>query len=159
MYKAILLAGLLFAGNALAASSLLNVSYDVTREFYKDFNPAFAHHWKTKTGETITINQSHGGSSKQARAVVDGLAADVVTMNSRVRLQDEASGQTLECNLVFPGEADASANRISIVAPLGTAILGYRVGDTVTWPLPGGDRQYKIVEIAYQPEAAGDYHL
>ena len=85
--------------------------------------------------------------------------ADVVTMNSRVRLQDEASGQMLECNLVFPGEANASANRISIVAPLGTAILGYRVGDTVTWPMPGGERQYKIVEIAYQPEAAGDFHL
>ena len=87
------------------------------------------------------------------------VAADVVTMNSRVRLQDEASGQTLECNLVFPSEADASANRISIVAPLGTAILGYRVGDTVTWPMPGGERQYKIVEIVYQPEAAGDLHL
>lgn len=62
-------------------AKLLNVSYDVTREFYKDFNPAFARHWKQKTGELVTINQSHGGSSKQARAVVDGLEADVVTMN------------------------------------------------------------------------------
>lgn len=85
--------------------------------------------------------------------------ADVVTMHSRVRLQDESSGQELECNLVFPEEADASANKISIVAPLGTAILGYRVGDTVIWPMPHGERRYKIVEIAYQPEAAGDYHL
>jgi regulator of nucleoside diphosphate kinase len=85
--------------------------------------------------------------------------ADVVTMHSRVRLQDEATGQALECSLVFPEEADASANKISIVAPLGTAILGYRVGDTVIWPMPGGERRYKIVEIAYQPEAAGDFHL
>ena len=85
--------------------------------------------------------------------------ADVVTMHSRVRLQDESSGQELECNLVFPEEADASANKISIVAPLGTAILGYRVGDTVIWPMPHGERRYKIVEIAYQPEAAGDFHL
>ncbi len=53
----------------------------MTREFYKDFNPAFAKYWKQKTGETITINQSHGGSSKQARAVADGLEADVITMN------------------------------------------------------------------------------
>ena len=85
--------------------------------------------------------------------------ADVVTMHSRVRLQDESSGQELECNLVFPEEADASANKSSIVAPLGTAILGYRVGDTVIWPMPHGERRYKIVEIAYQPEAAGDFHL
>ena len=60
---------------------LLNVSYDVTREFYKDYNPAFAAYWKGKTGETVSINQSHGGSSKQARSVVDGLEADVITMN------------------------------------------------------------------------------
>ena len=59
---------------------LLNVSYDPTREFYKAFNEAFAAEWKAKTGETITINQSHGGSGKQARAVIDGLDADVVTL-------------------------------------------------------------------------------
>ncbi|PTY06681.1 sulfate ABC transporter substrate-binding protein [Opitutaceae bacterium EW11] len=63
------------------AASLLNVSYDVAREFYKDVNPAFAQDWKTRTGETVTIQQSHGGSSKQVRSVIDGLAADVVTMN------------------------------------------------------------------------------
>ncbi len=60
---------------------LLNVSYDVARELYKDINPAFVAHWKKTTGETITINQSHGGSSKQARSVADGLEASVVTMN------------------------------------------------------------------------------
>ncbi|WP_375184640.1 sulfate ABC transporter substrate-binding protein [Aquabacterium sp.] len=66
---------------ARADVSLLNVSYDVTREFYKDYNAAFARHWKQTTGETVTINQSHGGSSKQAGSVVAGLAADVITMN------------------------------------------------------------------------------
>ena len=65
---------------ALAEVSLLNVSYDPTRELYRDFNAAFARHWKEKTGETITIRQSHGGSGKQARAVIDGLEADVVTL-------------------------------------------------------------------------------
>jgi sulfate transport system substrate-binding protein len=64
-----------------AGTSLLNVSYDVSREFYKDFNAAFAAQWKKTTGEAITLNQSHGGSSKQARSVVDGLEADVITMN------------------------------------------------------------------------------
>lgn len=64
-----------------AGPTLLNVSYDVAREFYKDYNAAFLKHWKATTGEDITVNQSHGGSSKQARAVIDGLQADVVTMN------------------------------------------------------------------------------
>ena len=70
------------AGSAFAAEvKILNVSYDVTREFYQEFNQAFAASWKDKTGGTVTVNQSHGGSSKQAQAVVNGLEADVVTMN------------------------------------------------------------------------------
>ena len=68
------------AATAQADKVLLNVSYDPTREFYKEFNEAFAADWKAKTGEAITINQSHGGSGKQARAVIDGLDADVVTL-------------------------------------------------------------------------------
>src|SRR5262249_17510293 len=60
--------------------SLLNVSYDPTRELYQEFNAAFAKHWLAKTGQSVTIKQSHGGSSKQARAVIDGLEADVVTL-------------------------------------------------------------------------------
>jgi sulfate transport system substrate-binding protein len=68
-------------GGALAAGAvLLNVSYDPTREFYEEFNQAFAAYWKAKSGETVTINQSHGGSGKQSRAVADGLEADVVTL-------------------------------------------------------------------------------
>jgi len=66
---------------AMADTTLLNVSYDVTRELFKDINPAFIDEWKKVSGETITINQSHGGSSKQARSVIDGLEASVVTMN------------------------------------------------------------------------------
>lgn len=66
---------------AWADTTLLNVSYDVTREFYKEYNVAFAKYWKQTTGETVTLNQSHGGSSKQARSVIEGLPADVITMN------------------------------------------------------------------------------
>jgi sulfate transport system substrate-binding protein len=72
---------------AAATTSLLNVSYDVTREFYQEFNPAFVEAWKQSTGETVTINQSHGGSSKQARSVIDGLEADVVTMNQALDVE------------------------------------------------------------------------
>ncbi len=60
--------------------NLLNVSYDPTRELYKEYNPVFASYWKAKTGDTVTINQSHGGGGKQARAVLEGLEADVVTL-------------------------------------------------------------------------------
>ncbi|KQV29466.1 sulfate transporter subunit [Rhizobium sp. Root73] len=67
-------------GVAFADTTILNVSYDPTRELYKDFNAAFAEKWKTDTGETVTIQASHGGSGKQARAVIDGLEADVVTL-------------------------------------------------------------------------------
>jgi sulfate transport system substrate-binding protein len=81
MFKYLILSALLVSSTVFAETSLLNVSYDVTREFYDDLNPAFIKNWKEKTGETIVINQSHGGSSKQARAVVDGLEADVITMN------------------------------------------------------------------------------
>src|SRR3954469_21461016 len=69
------------AGVAEAAEvTLLNVSYDPTRELYVDFNKSFAEYWKKKTGDTVTIKQSHGGSGKQARSVIDGLPADVVTL-------------------------------------------------------------------------------
>ncbi len=80
-----LIAGLLAATALLSAaahagSALLNVSYDPTRELYQDFNSAFAKQWKAKTGEDISVKQSHGGSGKQARSVIDGLEADVVTL-------------------------------------------------------------------------------
>jgi sulfate transport system substrate-binding protein len=88
--KVLAVMGLVLAGLLLTFSirvraqgdqvSLLNVSYDPTRELYQDFDQAFAKYWKAKTGQTVTVEQSHGGSSKQARAVIDGLQADVVTL-------------------------------------------------------------------------------
>jgi sulfate transport system substrate-binding protein len=69
------------AGASAAEVAILNVSYDVSRELYKEINPAFAAQWKAKTGDTVAVNQSHGGSSKQALSVAAGLEADVVTMN------------------------------------------------------------------------------
>jgi sulfate/thiosulfate transport system substrate-binding protein len=68
------------SGAARAETTLLNVSYDPTREFYKEFNEAFIAHWKAETGEDVSVDQSHGGSGKQARSVIDGLEADVVTL-------------------------------------------------------------------------------
>jgi len=78
--RALAAAALLGAAAAAPAQELLNVSYDPTRELYQDVNAAFAAQWKAKTGKAVTIQQSHGGSGKQARAVIDGLEADVVTL-------------------------------------------------------------------------------
>ena len=81
--KALLLSALALSATALASAKdieLLNVSYDPTRALYEEYNAAFARHWKEKTGDNVKIKQSHGGSGKQARSVIDGLAADVVTL-------------------------------------------------------------------------------
>ncbi|PTR02755.1 sulfate transport system substrate-binding protein [Nitrosomonas nitrosa] len=75
-----LVASLMLGSHASADKTLLNVSYDPTRELYQEFNPAFSKYWQALTGEKVTVQQSHGGSGKQARSVIDGLAADVVTL-------------------------------------------------------------------------------
>ena len=77
----LLSAATVLAAPVWASGSLLNVSYDVSRDYYKDYNPLFQKYWKAKSGEVLELKQSHAGSSKQVRAVADGLEADVVTMN------------------------------------------------------------------------------
>jgi sulfate/thiosulfate transport system substrate-binding protein len=93
-----LIAATLAASAVLADTTLLNVSYDPTRELYKAVNQAFAKDWKAKTGETVTIEQSHGGSGKQARAVVDGLQADVVTLALAADIDQIAKAGKIEAD-------------------------------------------------------------
>ncbi|MHB8058703.1 MAG: nucleoside diphosphate kinase regulator [Desulfuromonadaceae bacterium] len=88
-----------------------------------------------------------------------GIPPDVITMNSRVCLQDMDSGEDLVYTLVFPGDADVESGKISVLAPIGTAMIGYRSGDRITWPVPGGVKKLKVKKILYQPESAGDFHL
>jgi regulator of nucleoside diphosphate kinase len=87
------------------------------------------------------------------------IPADVVTMHSKVRLKDLVSGEAKVYSLVFPKEANSSEGKISILAPIGTAILGYKRGDTIEWPVPSGVRRLKVDKILYQPEAAGNYEV
>lgn len=82
---------------------------------------------------------------------------DVVTMNTKLRLSDEASGEEKILSLVFPSDADLDKNRISVLAPAGTALLGCRVGDVVEWNVPSGTKSFRIIETIYQPEAAGHF--
>src|SRR4051812_7135379 len=80
---------------------------------------------------------------------------NVVTMNSRVRVKDITAGREFVCQIVFPMDADSELNRISILAPIGTALLGYQAGRTVEWQMPSGKRRLKVLSVEYQPEAAG----
>jgi regulator of nucleoside diphosphate kinase len=79
---------------------------------------------------------------------------DVVTMRSRVRVRDMVSGDLATYTLCYPVEADLDAGKLSVLAPIGTALLGYREGDVVEWPVPGGVRVLKIERLLHQPEAA-----
>jgi regulator of nucleoside diphosphate kinase len=80
---------------------------------------------------------------------------NVVTMNSRVRVKDLNNGREMTYQIVFPGNADIANNRISVLAPIGTGLLGYSAGTTVEWQVPSGLRRFRILNVEYQPEAAG----
>lgn len=84
---------------------------------------------------------------------------DVVTMNSKVRLKDMKTSEEVTYTLGFPNDADVAEGIISVLAPVGTAILGYSKGDVIEWPVPDGKRMLRIEDVIYQPEASGDYHL
>lgn len=85
---------------------------------------------------------------------------DVVTMNSRVRVADEATGEESELQLVFPAAADVVRGAVSVLAPIGSALLGLRVGSRIEWPVPEGRaRRIRVLSVSYQPEAAGHTHL
>lgn len=85
------------------------------------------------------------------------VAGDVVTMNSTVRLRDLETGETFDYTLVYPRDADAVNDRVSVLAPVGTAIIGCCKGDVVEWPVPAGTVRLEIEDVLYQPECAGDF--
>ena len=87
------------------------------------------------------------------------IPSDVVTMNSIVRIKDMDSGDEKTLILVFPGKQDASGKAVSILAPIGTALIGYREGDSIEWEVPAGKKRLQITEIIYQPERLGNYDL
>jgi regulator of nucleoside diphosphate kinase len=85
------------------------------------------------------------------------IPADVITMNSRADIVDLDTRETVTFTLVFPGEANIEEDKISVLAPIGAGMLGYRVGDTFEWKVPQGLRRMNIAKVHYQPEAAGDF--
>jgi regulator of nucleoside diphosphate kinase len=118
--------------------------------------------------ERLLERVGSGGNLDLLRAELDraevvdpkDVPPDVVTMNSRVRVADEATGEESELQLVFPAAADAVRGAVSVLAPVGSALLGLRVGSVIEWPVPDGRaRRIRVVAVSYQPESAGDTHL
>jgi len=118
--------------------------------------------------ERLLERVGSGGNLDLLRAELDraevvepkDVPPDVVTMNSRVRVADEATGEESELQLVFPAAADVVRGAVSILAPVGSALLGLRVGSSIEWPVPEGRaRRIRVVSVSYQPEAAGHSHL
>lgn len=126
---------------------------------------------KSRLEELIAVAEEFGGQDRQdleslvgeleqAEVVsCKGVPPDVVTMNSKVLLRDLDTSEQMTYVLVFPRDANIDVGAISVLAPVGTAILGYSKGDVIEWTVPSGIRRISIDDVLYQPEAAGDYHL
>ena len=112
-----------------------------------------------KRVESENLDRLEGELARAEIVEPKDVPADVVTMNSRVRLLDVERNETMEFDLVYPASADGAKGRVSILAPIGTAVLGFREGDTVTWPVPGGTRKLRIDRILFQPEREGRFDL
>ena len=100
------------------------------------------------------------GEEVRRAVIVDPkeVPADVITMNSRAELLDLDSGETVTFSLVFPPQANIDEEKISVLAPIGAGMLGYRAGDEFEWKVPEGVRRMKVTKVYYQPEAEGDFH-
>jgi regulator of nucleoside diphosphate kinase len=126
--------------------------YERLTEFIEEIQMA-----DSKDKDYLTILQEE---LDQAKIVPSSeIPGDVITMNSQVCLIDQNTREEEVFILVFPRDADISQGRVSVLAPIGTAMLGYRAGEVIRWKMPGGERRLKVKEILYQPEASGDYRL
>ncbi|QDE90773.1 transcription elongation factor GreAB [Myxococcus xanthus] len=112
-------------------------------------------------GRTAEFAEMLDAELTRARVVAsEAVPPDVVTMNSKVVFEDEQTGERREVTLVYPRDASSDDGRISVLAPIGSALIGLTVGQTITWPLPGGrSKRLRIVAVPYQPEASGHYNL
>jgi regulator of nucleoside diphosphate kinase len=110
-----------------------------------------------KVGERPDLDALRDELDRAEVVEPEAVPPNVVTMNSVVRFEDTESGRETEITLVFPGATDTASYRVSVFAPVGSALLGLSIGDAIDWPLPNGrTRRLRVTAITYQPEAAGD---
>ncbi len=115
-------------------------------------------HW-LRARPLAELQQLETELERRAPVAAQDVPADVITLNSQVQLFDLETGDTFACTLVLPHAADLAHFKLSILAPIGLALLGHRVGDVIEWSGPGGVQRLKVVMLIYQPEAAGEYSL
>ena len=111
----------------------------------------------SKNGEHLTSLEQELNSAQIVTS--QEVPSNVITMNSKFLLKDLDTNEEMEYTLVYPSEANLAEDKISVLAPVGTAVLGYREGDKFEWKVPNGSIHLKVEKILYQPEAAGDYEL
>ena len=109
--------------------------------------------------KSIYLDQLRGELERAQIVAPQEIPGDVITMNSTVALTDLDTGEEETYTLVYPENADTAQGKVSILAPVGTAMLGYRLGDVFEWDVPAGKRRLKVEKIVYQPEASGNYDL
>jgi len=115
-----------------------------------------------KNSKTINSNEAEKLLSELSKAEIvpsEKIDKDVVTMNSEVKLFFENTQKEQLFKIVYPQDANLKENKISIFSPIATALIGYKIGDEIEWIVPGGMTKIKIVDLIYQPEAAGDFDL
>ena len=115
-----------------------------------------------KNSKTINSNEAEKLLSEMSKAEIvpsEKIDKDVVTMNSEVKLFFENTQKEQSFKIVYPQDANLKENKISIFSPIATALIGYKIGDEIEWIVPGGMTKIKIVDLIYQPEAAGDFDL
>lgn len=142
------------------SSSRRRAKADVITVTHQDHERLAALVDRYASGRTAALAADLDDELARAR-VVDQAAIppDIVTMNSRCVFRFADSGKERELTLVYPEQADVAAGRISVLAPVGAALLGLAEGQTIRWPTPEGERTLELVAVRYQPEAAGDFHL
>jgi len=89
----------------------------------------------------------------------DTISGNIITMNSRLILKELSTGREAELTITYPKDSDSMERKISVLSPIGTALLGKQVGDVVSWRIPSGYGRFEILEVTYQPEAMGDFYL
>ena len=138
----------------MAARSIVVTEFDMKR-----LRKRIEDSQKARSMDSRHVDELSRELSEAEVLPAERIPADVITMNSEVRLRDLEDNEEVTWKLVFPEDADAASGKISVLAPVGTALIGYRVGDIIEWQVPAGTVRYEVLQIVYQPESHGDFHL
>jgi regulator of nucleoside diphosphate kinase len=131
----------------------------ITQTDYERLKGVLQTYGGTSPNEKKSINSLQKDLERAKKVASEKIAAEVVTMNSKIRVRNVSTNKTIDMTLVYPKDANLKEQKVSILAPVGAAVLGYSIGDTITWQMPTGTSELKIEAIYYQPEANGHYSI